>query len=61
MRGEDVDDKTWQEFCDWLKYHKRLKRVVIEDYHLSRLQVKNLKSALNQTEAPVVELDMQTC
>ena len=61
VRGEDVDDKNWEEFCDWVKYHKRLKRVVIQDFSLSRLQVKTLKSALNQTQAPVVELDMQSC
>lgn len=53
--------EVWEVFCDWVLDHKHLRRIVVSGLSLTRLQTKSLKSALKNSKAPIVEVDLKGC
>lgn len=56
LSEEDFD--VWEVFCDWILAHKHLRRLVIKQLSLNRMQTKYLKSSLKNSKAPIVEVDL---
>ena len=47
----------WPIFCQWIEYHKELRRLVITNLDFKLKNLKQLKSALAKSTAQLVEVD----
>ncbi len=56
-----VTEAAWSLICDWVLEHKNLKRLAVSGFFLCRAQVKQLKSSLNRTKAPILEVVCLNC